>query len=173
MQSPNSCHAAAHKHDVTHIDIFGLARDLTNVWNILLRRHKVSEVETVELVVTTRNDRLPSAFDGNNMIGIIRATEIFQRLVEDLTVAAQFDGEHHERATVDIPPLAHPRHLQPIIDLLRGEDLRIDEDIDSEVLVELPDVFFHILCVVDLGHRLLCVEGMGEDTTVYVLVLVG
>ena len=114
-----------------------------------------------------------ATLDGYDVVGIIGTAEHAQRLVENLAVVAQLDGEHHKRAAMYVPALSDPRHLQTVVDLLGSQYLRIDELVNPQFLIELPNVVFYIFSVVDLRHRLFSFQGMGDDATVDVLALVG
>ena len=150
-----------------------LADDLADVGDILLRGHEVGQVIAFQFIVTTWDDRLALAFDGHHMVRIIGTAEVFQRLVEYLARLPQLDAKHHQCSVVHIPALTDPRHAQSVDDVTCREHLRIDELVNAQLLVELLNVGLHILAVVDLCHRLAGVKGMGENTAVDILVVVG
>ena len=73
--------AAAHDHDILHVDIFLLAYYLSDVGDIVLGGHEVGEVVEFQLVVATRDDGLLSAFHRDDMEGVVGTAYLAQWLI--------------------------------------------------------------------------------------------
>lgn len=61
-----------------------LPRYLSDVRNIVLGGHEVSQVFEFQSVITAGNDGFVVSFDGNNVIWVIRTTYILEWFVENL-----------------------------------------------------------------------------------------
>ena len=119
--------SAAHYNDVLHVGIVFLARDFTNIWDVLASGHEVGDVVHMQLVVTTWYQRVVVALDGHHVIRVVGAAELFQRLVQYLARLTQLDAQHDECAPVNVPALTYPRHLQAVGDVNSCQYLRVDE----------------------------------------------
>ena len=82
--SPYSRLSATHDNYVLDIGIMLLADNLTDIGDILLGGHDIDEVVDVQLIHTARDDGVTTTFNRNDMIGVVRATKVAQRLIQDL-----------------------------------------------------------------------------------------
>ena len=124
-------------------------------------------------IVATWDNGFVFALDGHDVIRRLRLAKVLQRLVENLTGLAQLDAKHDKCSVVDVPALAHPRHLQSVDDIDGSKVLRIDERGDAHTLEERLQLRVHVLVVVDLCHCALGAKGLGKHTGIHVQILVG
>ena len=107
------------------------------------------------------------------MVGVVRSAECPQRLVQHFAGVAQLDAQHDQVASVDVPPLAHPRHLQTVDNVYRCQHFWKNQRVDAHPLEELFARWVQILEVVNAGYRLLGSQGMGYHACIHVAALVG
>ena len=150
-----------------------LAHDFAYVRNELAGCHEVSHVVLLQTIVTSRDDGFALALDGNDVIGVFRTANFTHWTVEYGARLAQLDTKHDKRSTMNIPSLAHPRHLQAVVNVGSCEHLRIDYRADSESGKELFEVGFDIFRVVYLCYSLSCTESFGKNARRHVLAFVG
>ena len=142
-----------------------LAHNLADVGYVLLRSHEVGEVIELQRVETAGDDGLAVALDGHDVVGVFGAAEVLQRLVQNLAALAQLDAQEDEGAVVDVPALAHPRHLQTVGDVDGRQHLGVDHRVDAHLLEKLLVLCREVLVVVDARHRLLRAESVGNDAS--------
>ena len=106
--SSDGCLTATHHDHILHIGIMFLTHYLADVRDILGGGHEIGQVKDFQLVQATRDNRVAATLDSHNMIRIVGAAEVLQRLVEDFRCLAQFDAEQYESTIMYIPTLAHP-----------------------------------------------------------------
>ena len=150
-----------------------LADDFAYVWNELAGCHEVSHVVHLQTIVTSRDDGFALALDGYDVIGVFRTADVAHRAVEYRTRLTQLDTKHDKRSTVNVPTLAHPRHLESVVYVCGCEHLWIDYRADSESGKELFEVGFDIFRVVYLSHRLSCAKSFGKNARCHVLTFIG
>ena len=119
--------ASAHDHDVADVLVVVFSGYLTDVGDVLLHGHEVHEVQLLQGVVTTGDDGVHAPLDGNDEEGGGPGVQLMERNVEYVCRAAQLDGDEHQFATVDLPPLADPAHLDGVHDFAGGKHFRVDE----------------------------------------------
>ena len=155
--------SATHHHHVLHIYIMLLSHNLADVGNVVAGGHEVGEVVELQLIVTTRDDGFAASLDGYHVVRVVGTADVLERLVEDFASLTQLDAEHHEGAVVHIPALAHPTHLESVVDIYGSEHLRIDELADTEFLEEFLCLRFHVFRIIHTCHGALGTEILGKD----------
>ena len=104
-----------------------LADDFAYVWNELAGCHEVSHVVLLQTIVTSRDDGFALALDGYDVIRVFRSANVAHGAVENGARLAQLDAKHDECSTMNVPTLAHPRHLESVVDVNGCKHLRIDD----------------------------------------------
>ena len=84
---------ATHHNDVLYVGIVLLTHNFADIWDILLSGHEVDKVSHTQLIETARYDGVFTPFDGYDMVGIIGAAEVAQRLIQYLRRLAQLNAE--------------------------------------------------------------------------------
>ena len=169
----DGCVATAHNHHVLDIGILLLTHYLADVGDKLARGHEVGQVVELQDVVTARNDGIGATLHRHHVVRVLRTAELAERTVEYLASLAQLDAQQDEGSIVHIPTLAHPRHLETVVDVTGSEHLGIDELVDTQSDEELALVVFDIFGAVYARHGLVGTECLGQDTTVEVETLIG
>ena len=108
-----------------------LAHNTSDIGDVLLCGHEVGEVVVFQRIVAIGDDCVSIPLDGHNVVGIVGTANVFQWLVENLTVVVELDAQHHERASMNVPALSHPRHLQSADDLTCCEFFRINQVVNA------------------------------------------
>ena len=163
LHGSHGCAAATHNHHVLHIYIMFLAHNLADVGNVVAGGHEVGEVVEFQLVVTARDDGIAASLDGYHMVGVVRTADVLERFVENLAALTQFDAEHHECSVVYIPALAHPTHLQSVVDIHGSQHFRVNQFADAQFPEELLCLRFHVLGVIHTCHGALGTQVLGKD----------
>ena len=145
-----------------------LAHNLSNIWNVLLCCHEISEVVELQNIITARNDGVGIALYRNHMVRVVWSTYLFQRFVQYFASLTKLNAKHHQCTIVHIPTLAHPRHLKSVDDVSCCQHLRINQFIDTELSEEFLLFGSNEFCIINLRHRLLCPQSMRYDTGVEV-----
>ena len=140
-----------------------LTYNLADVGNVVAGGHEVGEVVEFQLIVTTRDDGIAASLDGYHVVRVVGTADVLERLVEDFASLTQLDAEHHEGAVVHIPALAHPTHLESIVDIYGSKHLWIDELADTEFLEEFLCLRFHVFRIIHTCHGALGTEILGKD----------
>ena len=97
------------------------------------------------------------------MVGVVRTADVLERFVENLAALTQFDAEHHEGSVVHIPALAHPTHLQSVVDVYGSQHFRVNQFADAQFLEEFLCLRFHVLGVIHSCHGALGSQVLGKD----------
>ena len=150
-----------------------LAHYLPDVRDVVLGGHEVGEVVELKHIVASGDDGVDAPFDGHHVVGLVGAAYLAQRSVEYLAAFAQLDAQHDECSVVDIPSLAHPRHLQAVDNVFSGQRLGVDYRVDTHLAEQLLVVGKHIFVGVYARHGALCPQPLGQRAGHDVLVLVG
>ena len=153
--------STAHDHHVLDIYVVFLAHDLADVGDVVARGHEVGEVVELQLVVAARDDGLASSLDGYHMVGVVGAADVLEGLVQYLASLAQLDAQHDECAVVYVPALAHPTHLQSVVDIDGGKHFGVNQLADTQFPEEILCLWVHVLRVIHLGDGSLGTELLG------------
>ena len=121
-----------------------LAYYLAYVGYKLAGGHEVSHVVHLQTVVTTRNDGFAQTLDGYYVIRVFRSANVAHGAVENGARLAQLDAKHDECSTVNVPTLAHPRHLESVVDINGCKHLRIDDRTYAQSGEKLLQLGFYI-----------------------------
>ena len=127
LYRPDGSGTTAHYHHALDVDIVFFTHNLADIWYELLRGHEVSEVVKLQRVVTTRYDCFAATLDCHHVVGVVGSAKVFQGLVKNLASLTQLYAEHHESASMHVPTLSYPRHLQAVVDVLSCQHLRVNE----------------------------------------------
>ena len=71
--------------------------------------------------------------------------------------------EYMECSVVHIPALAHPTHLQSVVDIHGSQHFRVNQFADAQFPEELLCLRLHILGVIHTGHGALGTQVLGKD----------
>ena len=145
-----------------------LAHNLSNIWNILLCRHEISEVVELQYIITTRDDSVGIALYRNHMVRVVWSAYLFQRFVQYLASLTKLNAQHYQCSIVHIPPLAHPRHLKSVDDVSCCQHLWVNQFINTELAEEFLLFVSNEFCIINLRHCLLSTQSMGYDTGIEV-----
>ena len=148
-----------------------LAHNLADVWDIVAGSHEVSQVVELQFIITARDDGFAASLDGHHMVRVVGTADVLERLIENFAGFAQFDTQHDEGAIVHIPSLAHPTHLQSVVDIHSGQHLRIDQLVDAQFAEEILSLLVHVFRIIHLGNGALGSELLGKDAGSDVLAL--
>ena len=106
------------------------------------------------------------------MIGGVWPTHFLKRPVEDLTPVIHLQTQHRERASMDIPALAHPRHVKASNDVTSRKVIGIDDGCHAGPLEGLDDKSISKLVVLNPGDSLFGTHRFSQHTQAQVQVLI-
>ena len=123
-------------------------------------------------IVSARDNRFRSAFDGHYMVRNVGTAQLVQRYIQDFSLFAHLRTNQNQRTSTELPPLAYPAHTHGGYDFFSSQHFRVNQRIYSQFLEKLFIFRQKIFIVVDTRHCFFSSQVGGQHTGSHVATFV-
>ena len=129
--------ATSHNHYIAYVGIVFFAGYLTYIRNVFAGSGEINNVMQFNNIVSARDNRFRSAFDGHYVVRNVGTAQLVQRYIQDFSLFAHLRTNQNQRTSAELPPLAYPAHAHGRYDFFSSQHFRVNQRIYSQLLEKL------------------------------------